>query len=438
MNDTSPCPAYPLSIPDSASASPLRVLVVLPFYGGSLPVGQHCVHALRELGHTVDVFEAPDFFSAFTSLKHLRITADRLEELENSFLQVISQAIYAKTQTFEPDLVLALAQAPLNRQVLRRLRKDGVATAMWFVEDFRLFTYWRAFAPYYDFFFVIQKEPLLAELAAIGVDNALYLPLAALPSLHRPLELAPGEKHKYGSDVSFLGAGYPNRRTAFRHLTNFQFKIWGSDWEGETVLAPHIQAQGMRISSEDSVKIFNASHINVNLHSSVRAQPPVVPGDFVNPRTFEVAACGAFQLVDRRELMPELFQDNELATFSTLDELQERITCYLARPEERQAIAARGRARVLAEHTYAHRMASLVRCVAQRRPGWPAARHSTLPDALPEALRNELGTLFSGLGLPDTAAFEEVVARLRQESGVLSELDVSILFLDEWQKQYKR
>lgn len=35
----------------------LRILVVLPLYGGSLPIGRYCASALGELGHMVDVFE---------------------------------------------------------------------------------------------------------------------------------------------------------------------------------------------------------------------------------------------------------------------------------------------------------------------------------------------------------------------------------------------
>ncbi len=278
----------------------LRVLVVLPLYGGSLPVARYCARALTSLGHTVECFEAPDFHPSFTALKRLRVSTERLDYLENSFLQLLGQAVLAKVESFAPDLVLALAQAPLSRQTLKRLRKDGVPTAMWFVEDYRLFTYWRAFAPWYDFFAVIQKNPFLDELAAHGVDNALYLPMAADPEVHRPLELTPIERRKYGSGLSFVGAGYANRRLAFRQLLHLDLKIWGSDWDGDSVLARYLQLDGARVSTEDAVKVFNASAINLNLHSSVSADELVPAGDFVNPRTFELAACGAFQLVDRR------------------------------------------------------------------------------------------------------------------------------------------
>ena len=302
----------------------LRVLVILPLYGGSLPIGHYCVEALRDLGHKAEAFMAPDFYPAFTALKNLQVTADRLSYLENSFLQVVSQAVLAKVEVFEPDLVLCMAQAPLTHQALKRLRKDNVATAMWFVEDHRLFTYWKAFAPYYDYFAVIQKEPLLNDLAELDVA-ALYLPLAALPKLHCPLELSALDLRRYGADISFMGAGYPNRREAFRQLAHLDFKIWGTEWDNEYALAPLVQQGGARISPEEAVKIYNASKINLNLHSSVNPKTLVTGGDFVNPRTFELAACRVFQLVDERTLLPELFAPDELATFSSMEDLKSKI-----------------------------------------------------------------------------------------------------------------
>ncbi len=420
---------------------PLRILVVLPLYGGSLPVGRYCVAGLQELGHTVDVFEAPDFYAAFGALRNLRVSADRLEHLENGFLDVLSQGVLAKAESFEPHLVLAMAQAPLGRQALKQLKQAGIPTAMWFVEDHRIFTYWRAFAPYYDFFFVIQRSPFLEMLREAGVENACCLPLAALPSFHRPLELSPDECALFGSDVGFLGAGYPNRRLAFRQLTAYDFKIWGSDWDNDVVLEPFLQRKGARIAPEDAVRIFNATRINLNLHSSVHNRL-ISGGDFVNPRTFEIAACGAFQLVDERSLLSELFRPGELATFSDMDELHAKIGHYLAHPEERRAVAEAGRRRVLAEHTYARRMAQLLDFIRERKPDaqtWGAPRRGqTFPPDMPEALRAEIADLLVRMELPADAAFEEVIARLRRQNGVLSALETSLLFLDEWQRQYKK
>lgn len=413
-----------------------RVLVVLPFYGGSLPVGRYCLSALREVGCIAEPFEAPSFFTAFNAIKALKVSSSRQEFLENSFLQVVTQSILAKVESFEPDLVLCMAQAPMSRQGLSRLRKDGVATAMWFMEDYRLFTYWRAFASFYDVFAVIQKEPFTSLLAEAGAANALYLPLAAEPSVHKPLALTPDEKRRFGAELSFMGAGYPNRRTAFRRLARHGLKIWGTEWEGDAALAPLVQMRGERVSPEDAVRIFNAADINLNLHSSVDATQTVSRGDFVNPRTFEIAACGAFQLVDSRALMPELFDEGELATFASMEELEEKIARFKNAPEERAAYALRGRERVLRDHTYAARMRTLLDFVDERLPRAAKDRTQSWPENLPESLRAEIAALYVALGLPSGASFEDVVSSVRRKEGELSPLETAVLFLDEWKKQY--
>ncbi|WP_419787915.1 CgeB family protein [Pseudodesulfovibrio sp.] len=418
----------------------LRILVVLPLYGGSLPIGRYVVSALRDEGHLVEVFEAPEFNEAYESLKKLKVTTDRLSYLQNSFLNVISQSVLAKVETFEPDMVLAMAQAPLNQQALKRLRRDGVTTAMWFVEDYQLFTYWKSYAPLYDIFAVIQREPFLHELEVIGQPNALYLPLAALPEFHKPLELSPVERRKFGSAVSFMGAGYPNRRRAFRELVDRDFKLWGTEWEGDHVLMPLVQMQGARVSPEDCVKIFNATTINLNLHSSIQAEELVTGGDFINPRTFELAACGAFQLVDRRALMSEMFEDDELAIFESMDELVEKITYFLDHPEEMKSIATKGRERVLQDHTYQARMRTLIDFTAKQIPGWPKPRNeSILPtEDFPPELANDIQSLTEKLGLSEDVGFEDLVWAVRQQQGKLSDLDTAILFLDEWRKLYAK
>lgn len=415
----------------------LRILVVLPMYGGSLPIGRYCVKALEHLGHNVRVFNAPLLYPGYQGVQGLDISPSRLRNLENSFLRFTGQAIWAQAEEQKPQLVLALAQAPLDHVILRKMKQANMRTAMWFVEDYRVFTYWRAYAPFYDAFAVIQKQPFLDELAAIGQTHAFYLPLAALPDFHKPVNLTAEEKKEYGSLISFLGAGYPNRRLAFRPLADKDFKIWGSDWEDETALKKNIQREGKRITEDESIKIYNAADINLNLHSSIHADKLVSNGDFINPRTFELAAMGAFQLVDHRELMPELFAEEELATFKDGKEFYEKIDYFSSRPEERRIYAQKARERVLRDHTYEKRMAVLLEYMEREFGPWPREENKIEPD-IPAELAREIAELAQKLGLGPDAPFEDVIARLRRQSGKLTSLETSLLFLDEWQKQYKK
>jgi spore maturation protein CgeB len=107
------------------------------------------------------------------------------------------------------------------------------------------------------------------------------------------------------------------------------------------------------------IRIFAATRINLNIHSANHVAGLDPDADYVNPRTFELAACSAFQLVDARTPLPAMFRDDEVVTFRSVAELRRQITHYLAHPEERAAIAARARARVLAEHTFVHRVSRI-------------------------------------------------------------------------------
>ena len=81
----------------------------------------------------------------------------------------------------------------------------------------------------------------------------------------------------------------------------------------------------------------------------------------VNQRVFDVPAAGAFVLTDWREQMDDLFTPGkEVIFYREPEEVPDLIRHYLARPEERARIAAAARKRVLAEHTYAHRLQTLI------------------------------------------------------------------------------
>ena len=142
--------------------------------------------------------------------------------------------------------------------------------------------------------------------------------------------------------------------------------------------------------------------------------------------------------MDERTLLPELFNADELATFSSMADLKEKIDYYLSHEDERLALARRGQARVLKEHTYQQRMAALLDFIRAHRSDWPKARPQ---DAgvfayLPEELKAPTAELLSRLDLPADTAFSDVVAAIRSGQGRLSELETSLLFLDEWKKQY--
>ncbi|MDK9698961.1 MAG: DUF3880 domain-containing protein [bacterium] len=347
---------------------PPRVLVISPIYGGSYPMALYCTNALRELGCTVELLDNALLDPIRKEIDAITQRAEHQQQLTALLVQFAAERITALAAEFRPDLVLALAQAPVSGSVWQELRASGIATAFWFVEDYRLFPYFKAVAPAVDYFFTIQRGEWCHELTKAGA-YVHYLPAAADPSIHHRQELSAPEIEQYGSEVSFVGAGYYNRRNAFLSLLDLDFKIWGDGWKGADSLQHAVQESGRRIATDEAVKIFSATKVNINLHSSTYHETINPDGDFVNPRTFELAACGAYQVLDRRSLLPELFTGGEIDPVTTIEQFRQRISDVLIDDTIRTREADLALKRVMHDHCYTHRMEELLGVVfAQKTP----------------------------------------------------------------------
>jgi len=194
-----------------AAGGQLRIAVIGPIYGGSLPVTRSVVSALESLGHDIDWIDHSLHAASYHAMGGLKDPRHR-QVMQNKFADFLSQLTLVRLAERPPDLVLAMAQAPMTLPVLQHLRQKRFLTAMWFVENYRHLTYWQQMASGFDFWFVIQKAACLDAFRRAGARDVQYLPMAADPSVHRPLILTPADQAEFGADLSFVGAGYANRR----------------------------------------------------------------------------------------------------------------------------------------------------------------------------------------------------------------------------------
>ncbi len=336
-----------------------RVLVVGPIYGGSLEIARSSQAACRSCGAEVRFLDFSAFSDGRTMFDGLPLPKAARNGLAGSLVTLLGDAVVQVASEWRADLVFALAQAPLGAAALDTLRERGISTAMWFVENVRVLSYWREVAAHYDWFYSIQVGRPLAQLAEAGAREVRYLPLACDPARHQPFELTEEERARFGADVSFAGSPYLNRLRLFSALADVPLRLWGPGWAVDPFTSQAAEG-GRGFSLEEMVRIFCATRVNLNLHAATHVQGIDPDPDYVNPRTFELAACEAFQLVDRRDPLPALFADDEVTTFSSLSELRELITYYLEHDEERRATAARARKRALADHTYVHRLRAVL------------------------------------------------------------------------------
>ncbi len=416
----------------------IKILVVSPVYGGSHPIALYCASTLKKMGHNVELIDNSRFSDAMFFAKDIakdKPGYNRMIDLITSFL---SEAVIARCETFKPDLVFALAQSPLTIDCLKRLKNNNIPTAYWFVEDFRLMDYWKDIAGFYDYFFVIQKGDFIDEMKMAGIKNYHYLPLAASPDVHKKVEMPDAERDYYGSDISFAGAGYFNRRHLFKGLLDYDFKIWGTDWDMNSPLARCVQRAGERVDTDEIVKIFNASKININLHSSTYHNGINPFGDFVNPRTFEIASCGAMQLVDRRTELETLFEvGKEIVIFENLEDLKQKITYYLDNPAEREKTAERAKLRILREHTYEHRMGEMLGYLADNgfTPAFWEQDGELVERLVEEAGRDTgLGEYLSRFPARERITLSDIVKDIEESEGDLNIPETLFLTMNEFLK----
>lgn len=327
----------------------MRILIVGAIQGGTVPLGPILTKAFAANNQTVDFLNFSDLLEELLAVQRNSDPA-QLQQ----FNITLKTRLLERIISFRPTVIFGVAQSPLNDpDILTQLSKAGIGLCFWFTEDYQIFDYWKSIAPFFDYFFTIQRYPFWQELANMGLKNYHYLPMAFDEN-----KLIKNNKNK-DINVSFVGAPYPNRVYYLPKIQEIQ--IYGEDWNRHN--SDSVIIGERRIAEEETHEIYLRTKININLHSSAY-KDGFADGDFVNPRTFEIAGLGSFQLTDMRRLLTEHFDlHKEIIALSSFDDMREAIKYFLSNEDERLAFINRAQERVLAEHTYRHRAATVIKII---------------------------------------------------------------------------
>jgi spore maturation protein CgeB len=99
--------------------------------------------------------------------------------------------------------------------------------------------------------------------------------------------------------------------------------------------------------------IYQSISVNINITS---CQMPTA----VNQRVFDIPMAGSFVISDRQKDLFDLFDPQEVAAYETIEDLQEKTRFYLTHEAERLTITRLAQKRILAEHTYVHRVKKII------------------------------------------------------------------------------
>ncbi len=183
--------------------------------------------------------------------------------------------------------------------------------------------------------------------AAGFTTGGRYLPLAADPELFHPAHVA------RQPEVLFVASRTAFRETVVRGL-EAPARIVGTDWSDLAREGFH-RVRNRKIGRARLVRLYQR-HVAV---LNARNEANVEHG--LNQRSFEPPACGAVVLNDNLVDLPRCFEPGrEILVYRNADELNALIARMRREPEFASRVAAAGRRRVLAEHTYVHRITAIL------------------------------------------------------------------------------
>lgn len=333
---------------------------------------------------------------------------------EDAYIQKLLEAILFE----KPDLLFTVNHLGFDSGgiVTSLIEQVALPAVSWFVDSpaYILLNHLKAVSPW--IVTPVWERTEIATLAGLGFESPYWLPLATDPEL-----MGIGKQSKKNGMVGFVGdsmvtashkwhkmlpdssetdtliddsvqsiladrSAHPSSRAIpagwdevtrlnfasavvleatkrYRHkflktLSNKPLKIWGDEeWK-------HVRDLGAIIADRveyyrELPHVYGANSVNLNFTSF---QMPTA----VNQRVFDAPAAGGFLLTDDQSDLDELFQPEEMALFSSAEDLNEKTDYFLKHPVRAEQTSSRALRRILQEHTYVHRIGSILAEVRRR------------------------------------------------------------------------
>lgn len=336
----------------------MRICLVHSGHGWSTKdVGDGIAAGLRANG--VEVFEYP--LSQTFEMAELVVGAAKVMGIapEGGYPDPVAlgtMGIPGYVMAKQVDLVLFIHGLQVPASIPVTLKRGGYKTALFCTESpYQTDTEANA-AQFYDWVFT-------SERAAVRLftnnhpDRVHYIPHAWNPRTHTP-EGTQADP----CDVFFCGTRYPERD----ELLN------GVCWDGIDVIdrtldytkEKNTAALLMQTVENTTVAAhYRTARISLNQHRQVgdfETQTQIAPGsaESLNPRAYEVPACGGFLISDERAELGEIF-GSSVPTYTDSGSLEHLIRYFLSHEPERLALAGRQRAAVQA-HSWTHRTQTML------------------------------------------------------------------------------
>ena len=261
----------------------------------------------------------------------------------------LNRDLLAMAEREKPDLVWTDKLLQMQPATLDALRAMGIATVSYMIDNpfgTRNDPGWRLYMkdiPHYDLH-VVQRDANIIDYKKRGARDVIKIQTAYEPTIHYAPPPGWSDKDR-DRDISFIGTPYDRRGEFLTRLwKEFGVPVTVS---GGLVWKEQLSAEAVSAMYRGNGELFRDAYregiwkSKINLSFLTHANQ-----DEFAHKSFEIAACEGFLLVERSEGHLQRFvEDEEAVFFSTIEECVEKIRRYLPDEAARARIAAAGRAR---------------------------------------------------------------------------------------------
>lgn len=269
----------------------------------------------------------------------------------------------------QPDLIFTFLGYKLQSELLIYLRSIKTPSCVWLSEDPFYIDQSLKVIRYFDFIFTIDQGALQYYEKR---NNIFHLPLGTDPTI---FHYHHDNLSEYKSEICFIGFPYSSRTRLFTKLIKelpFQITFIGGKWGatlGNLTKKENVKVISRWVKPEEVALFYNGAKINLNTHrpfdEKFNKNKLQVLNKSINNRTFDIASCRAFQLIEHMPDLHERFTDEEITSFKNETELIELIYYFMENETERKLIAKKAEKRALKEHTFKERLKQIISKVQQ-------------------------------------------------------------------------
>ncbi|KEK23388.1 CgeB family protein [Bacillus gaemokensis] len=264
--------------------------------------------------------------------------------------------------SFQPDIVFTLLGNHIPQKTTQYFKEKNIKLAVWLTEDPFYIDTSLTELDTFDFIFTIDSGAL-NYYTSLGYTNVYHLPLATNTTIFK----SGLKKLDYKSEILFIGYPYPNRVKLIHFLlekTPYHYTIIGQHWRNRLLKLwrkhPRIKIIEDWIPPQEVALYYNNTNLILNPHRSYlfpqNQNENKIKNNTINNRTFDIAACKGFQIIEEKRDLYSFFDRDEILFYQSFEDCSRKISIYLNDTDFKELMVQKAQKKVLKQHTFHQRI----------------------------------------------------------------------------------